>query len=149
MIAAFPSRRATWLSRRVLSEPHVERINLSWFSQLGDELRPLVMDLYTVDEAVGRQQLALIRPTLGALLDVSAATSPFPLPLRSSRAALQELINLIATVLDSQDTTEFERQRANIWLKAGEVRTVLNAELAIAPTYIIFRSGRIIQRCSF
>lgn len=138
MMLAFPTGRARWLTRRVLTEPHVDRINLAWFSQFGDELRPLATDFYGVAEELGRTQLATVRPALDALLGVSSATTGFSLSLRSSRAAIQQLLNLIVAVLDSTDQGEFERQRISILLKASEVRTLVNAELAVQAVYLVF-----------
>jgi hypothetical protein len=137
-VIAFPIGRATWLFRPILARPDVQRVSLSWFTQFGAALQPVTRFPGEVKSAEGRSSIFTLKPYLDSILQM-ASTRVFPLYLRSSLASVRELNEIIAKVLSEEDGDgAFQREKHNIWMKAFDVERLLNAELSIQPTYMVF-----------
>jgi hypothetical protein len=138
-VVTFPLGRAAWLFRPVLTRPDVHRVSLSWFVQFGAALQPATRFPSDIKAAEGHASLLTLKPYLDALIQSASAQSFIPLYLRSSLASVRELHNLIVTVLTADDSNvAFDQEKHNIWMKAFDVERLLNAELSIQPTYMVF-----------
>jgi hypothetical protein len=122
----------------------VQRMNLAWFCQMGAALQQLANPLGGFPHK--REELFPATLNVRSYLELllrNANTESFPLSIRTSYAKIQEFANLIDQFL-SEDTSKLDDHQLQhyaiqIWQKATEVETILHAELAIQPTYLLFR----------
>jgi hypothetical protein len=138
VVIPFPLSRAMWLLRPILERPNVQRINLSWFVELGAALQPAVAYRSDIKPAEGQMMVFTLKPFVDQLLQF-VQTRTFPLYLRSSISSLREMQALLQTVLNATDVQqEYDNLKHDIWMKAFDVERLLKAELSIQPTYMVF-----------
>jgi hypothetical protein len=117
----------------------VQRINLSWFTAFGEQLAPLLR-FHELDHNQGKLALLTVKPSIDYLMYLSN-TGAFPLSIRSSKPGLSELSQIVDGLLnlgDADYSIAFESRKYEVWIKTSEVKTILNAELGVQPTYLVF-----------
>jgi hypothetical protein len=138
MTAARPlSHAGNPLAARPIGGAEMKRINLAAFVRFGDALHPLAA-IRTGDAPLEIGRLRAITPLLAMLLD----EKQMPLSLKASRASLEKLDRLVKYLCGIEDSDARDKalklQESNIWLAAYELEKVLDAELAVQPTFHVW-----------
>lgn len=113
----------------------VQRINLSWYSQLGVALRPLAA-LGSVEKLEWQNLIDLHGAK--AYLDTLSDRHLTVLQLRACRAPLQSLMTLIQQILEAADwITAAESRKWAISYWAQQLDPILQGELGVQNSYIV------------
>lgn len=117
--------------------PSVQRVNLSWYSQLWPTLNPL-KGYGSVGKFEGNIwfELYMAKSTLETLVDQSAST----LQLRVSRGPINSLIHLLDRILAGptpESEREFAAHKHEVAFHASRLEPLLQGELSIQNAYLI------------
>ena len=122
---------------RPLGDCNMQRISLAWFSQLGAILSPLKN--WDAEKPITIFDLHRARDYLQVIADEKV----YPLALKASRPVIRDLLyNQIIPLVNMTDANLQQQRlalaRIDIWMLAYKLDTLLDAELAVQPTYHVW-----------
>lgn len=114
----------------------MQRISLAWFANLGAILSPIAQ----ADNASGIAVHDIYR--LQSLLTPLASAQLYPLDIKASRPAINELLGVVQRILSApwdEQAAKLENERFAVWLIAKKLEPLLLGELAVQPVYHVWR----------